>query len=123
VRLKTGYLSVWPRLFPVNGLPEHAHHVCEAGIMTRPHGNRGERTVKGLAMARRTKKVGGSRRGQEALPEVGRGILTRVNADGLRALKMLAIERDLTLQALAVEALNDVLVKHGKRPVVKNPLL
>ena len=31
------------------------------------------------------KKAGGSRRGQEVLPEVGRGILTRVNADGLRA--------------------------------------
>jgi hypothetical protein len=71
-------------------------------------------------MVRRTKKAGGSRRNQEALPEGGRGILTRVNADGL---KILAVERDLTLQALAVEALNDVLVKHGKRPVVKNPLL
>jgi hypothetical protein len=70
----------------------------------------------------RRKKAGGSRRGQEA-PPVGRGILTRVNADGLRALKILAIERDMTLQALGVEALNDVLVKHGKRPVVKNPLL
>jgi hypothetical protein len=53
----------------------------------------------------------------------GQGILTRVNADGLRALKILAVERDMTLQALGVEALNDVLVKHGKRPVVKNPLL
>ena len=74
-------------------------------------------------MVRRTKKAGGSRRDQEVLPEGGRGILTRVNADGLRALKILAVERDLTLQALAVEALNDVLVKHGKRPVVKNPLL
>jgi hypothetical protein len=74
-------------------------------------------------MARRIKKAGGSRQGQEAPLEVGRGILTRVNADGLRALKILAIERDMTLQALGVEALNDVLVKHGKRPVVKNPLL
>jgi hypothetical protein len=74
-------------------------------------------------MARRTKKAGGSRRGQETLPEVGRGVLTRVNAEGLRALKILAIERDMTLQALGVEALNDMLVKHGKRPVVKNPLL
>jgi len=73
-------------------------------------------------MARRSKKAGGSRR-QEVLPEVGRGILTRVNADGLRALKILAVERDMTLQALGVEALNDMLVKHGKRPVVKNPLL
>jgi hypothetical protein len=52
-----------------------------------------------------------------------RGILTRVNADGLRALKLLAVERDMTLQALGVDALNDMLVKNGKRPVVKNPLL
>jgi hypothetical protein len=73
-------------------------------------------------MARRSKRADSSRR-QEATLEAGRGILTRVNADGLRALKILAIERDLTLQALAVEALNDMLVKHGKRPVVKNPLL
>jgi hypothetical protein len=51
------------------------------------------------------------------------GGATRVNADGLRALKILAVERDMTLQALGVEALNDMLVKHGKRPVVKNPLL
>jgi hypothetical protein len=40
VRLKTGYLSVWLRLFPVDGLPEHAHHVCETDIMTRPHGTK-----------------------------------------------------------------------------------
>jgi hypothetical protein len=71
----------------------------------------------------RRKKVGRSRPGQKALGEARRGILTRVNADGLRALKILAIERDMTLQALAIEALNDLLVKHGKRPVVKHPLL
>ncbi len=31
---------------------------------------------------------------------------------------MLAIELDTTLQALVVEALNDVLSKYGKRPAV-----
>jgi hypothetical protein len=36
-------------------------------------------------------------------------------------LRILAIERDTTLQALAVEALNDLLAKYGKRPNVKNP--
>jgi hypothetical protein len=35
---------------------------------------------------------------------------------------MLALERDMTLQALAIEALNDVLKKHGRRAVVRNPL-
>jgi len=47
---------------------------------------------------------------------------TGFSTRGLRALKILAIERDMSLQALGVEALNDMLVKHGKRPVVKNPL-
>ena len=44
-----------------------------------------------------------------------------MNADGLRALKLLAIERDTTLQALSIEALNDMLAKHGKRRAVKMP--
>jgi hypothetical protein len=53
----------------------------------------------------------------------GRAILTRVNAEGLKALRMLALERDTTLQAVAIEAFNDVLRKHGKRAAVRNPLL
>jgi hypothetical protein len=72
-------------------------------------------------MARDTGKAGGSRQKQEASVGEWRGILTRVNPDSLRALKILAIERDTTLQALVVEALNDLLSKHGKRPVVKTP--
>jgi hypothetical protein len=72
-------------------------------------------------MARRADKVAGSRHKREAPVAEWRGILTRVNPDGLRALKMLAIELDTTLQALVVEALNDVLSKHGKRPGVKTP--
>lgn len=58
---------------------------------------------------------------QVFMAERERGILTRVNAEGLRALKLLAIDRDTTLQALAVEALNDMLSKHGKRRAVKTP--
>ena len=53
----------------------------------------------------------------------GRGMLIRVNAEGLKALRLLAIEKDTTLQDLAVEALNDVLEKNGKRRTVKNPSL
>jgi len=52
-----------------------------------------------------------------------KAILTRINADGWRALRMLAVERDTTLNALAVEAFNDLLKKHGKRAAVENPLL
>jgi hypothetical protein len=51
-----------------------------------------------------------------------RGILARVNRDGWRALSLLAIERETSLQALAIEAFNDLLTKHGKRPVVRGPL-
>ena len=50
-------------------------------------------------------------------------VLVRINADGWRSLKFLAVERDTTLNALAVEAFNDLLKKHGKRQNVDNPLL
>jgi hypothetical protein len=50
-------------------------------------------------------------------------VLVRINADGWRSLKFLAAERDTTLNALAVEAFNDLLKKHGKRQNVGNPLL
>ena len=40
-----------------------------------------------------------------------------------RALRMLAAEQDTQLNALAIEAFNDLLAKHGKRRVVENPLL
>jgi hypothetical protein len=36
---------------------------------------------------------------------------------------MLAVENDTALNALAVEAFNDLLKKHGKRQSVENPLL
>jgi hypothetical protein len=51
-----------------------------------------------------------------------RGLLVRVNADGLRALRQLALDEDTTLQSLAIEALNDLLKKRGAKPVVANPL-
>ena len=47
--------------------------------------------------------------------------MIRVNPEGLKALKLLAVEKDSTLQALAVEAFNDLLQKNGVRRVVKNP--
>jgi hypothetical protein len=56
-------------------------------------------------------------------PGAFKSVLVRINADGWRALKMLAIESDTTLNALAVEAFNDLLKKHAKRQNVENPLL
>jgi hypothetical protein len=52
-----------------------------------------------------------------------RGVMTRINQRGWRDLKLLALERGTTLNALAVEAFNDVLRKYGKRASVENPLV
>jgi len=51
----------------------------------------------------------GARRKSDEMGESLRAILTRVNSEGLKALRMLALERDTTLQAVAIEAFNDVL--------------
>lgn len=70
-------------------------------------------------MGRKPKTIGPTARD----PGAFRSVLVRINTDGWRALKMLAVENDTTLNALAVAAFNDLLKKHGKRPVVENPLL
>ena len=56
-------------------------------------------------------------------PDAFKSVLVRINIDGWRALKVLAVEKEATLNALAVEAFNDLLKKHGKRASVENPLL
>ena len=56
-------------------------------------------------------------------PDAFKAVLTRMNHDGWRALRMLAAERDTKLNALAIEAFNDLLAKYGKRRSVENPLL
>jgi hypothetical protein len=55
-------------------------------------------------------------------PEVSKQILTRMGLDGWRGLRMSAVEKDTTVNALAIEAF-DLLKKYGKRAVVENPLL
>ena len=56
-------------------------------------------------------------------PGAFKSVLVRVNIEGWRALKVLAAEQETTLNALAVEAFNDLLKKQGKRQSVQNPLL
>ena len=56
-------------------------------------------------------------------PEAFKQVLTRMSLPGWRALRMLAVERDTTINALAIEAFNDLLKKYGKRQSVENPLL
>jgi len=67
---------------------------------------------------------GGRRKksGPAAAADRERGILTRINADGLKALRQLALDRDTTLQALMIEAANDLLRKHGRRGSAQTPL-
>jgi hypothetical protein len=52
-------------------------------------------------------------------PVAARGILTRINPEGLKALRQLALDRDTTVQALMIEAVNDLLRKYRRRPVAQ----
>jgi hypothetical protein len=56
---------------------------------------------------------------QASAPVAARGILTRVNPAGLKALRQLALDRDTTVQALMIEAANDLLRKYKRRPVAQ----
>jgi hypothetical protein len=69
-------------------------------------------------MGRKPKTTGPTARD----PGAFKSVLTRIDADGWRALRMLAVENDTTLNALAIEAFNDLLKKHGKKQTVENPL-
>jgi hypothetical protein len=60
-------------------------------------------------------------KGEVDRPDV-RQLAVRVDPDGLLAIKRLALDLNTSVQALGVEAWNDLLKKHGKRPVVRNPL-
>jgi hypothetical protein len=64
------------------------------------------------------KRTSASKVAAKAVQSGSRGVLARINVDGWRALRLLSVERDTTMQALAIEAFNDLLVKHGKRPIV-----
>jgi hypothetical protein len=56
---------------------------------------------------------------QASAPVAARGILTRINPEGLKALRQLALDRDTTVQALIIEAVNDLLRKYRCRPVAE----
>jgi hypothetical protein len=76
-----------------------------------------------MATKRRSATAAGARKTNQARDERDlRAVLIRVNSAGLRALRQLALDQDTTLQALGVEALNDLLRKHGAKPIVTNPL-
>lgn len=51
-----------------------------------------------------------------------RGLLIRVNHEGLMAVRALRDHLNTSIQALGVEAWNDLLAKHGRKPALKSPL-
>jgi hypothetical protein len=71
-------------------------------------------------MGRKPKTTGPTARNN---PDAFKQVLTRMSLDGWRALRMLAVEEDTTLNALAIEAFNDLLRKYGKKASVENPLV
>ena len=70
-------------------------------------------------MGRKPKIIGPTARND---PGAFKQVLTRMSLGGWRALRMLAVEENTTLNALAVEAFNDLLRKYGKKASVENPL-
>jgi hypothetical protein len=46
------------------------------------------------------RRQGKAKTAQASAPTAGRGILTRINPEGLKALRQLAFDRDTTVQAL-----------------------
>ena len=71
-------------------------------------------------MGRKPKTAGPTARKN---PDAFKQVLTRMDLDGWRALRMLAVEEGTTLNALAIEAFNDLLRKYGKKASVENPLV
>ena len=70
-------------------------------------------------MGRKPKTTGSTSRNN---PDAFKQVLTRMSPGGWRALRMLAVEENTTLNALAIEAFNDLLRKYGKKALVENPL-
>jgi hypothetical protein len=64
-------------------------------------------------------RQGKTKAAQASTPVTGRGILTRINPAGLKALRQLALDRDTTVQALMIEAVNDLLRKYRRRSVAQ----
>jgi len=50
-------------------------------------------------------------------PDGRKGILVRARPEAWKALKLVALDQDKTLQDVMIEAINDVLQKHGKPPI------
>ncbi len=59
------------------------------------------------------------RRDTHVAPERLRAVIIRVDREGLRTLRQLALDKDRTLQSLGIEALNDLLRKYGCKQLLR----
>lgn len=66
-------------------------------------------------LTRETEAAGNSAPARQA--DGRKGILVRARPEAWKALKLVALDRERTLQDVMTEAINDVLTKHGKPPV------
>jgi hypothetical protein len=70
-------------------------------------------------MGRKPKTTGPTSRKN---PDAFKQVLTRMSPGSWKVLRILAVEKETTLNALAIEAFNDLLRKYGKKASVENPL-
>ena len=68
-----------------------------------------------------TAKSGAKSAGQQKAPPAMKYVQTRLTEPSWKELQMLRLERSESLQTLIVEALNDLMVKHGKKPTIAGP--
>jgi hypothetical protein len=121
----TSEKSIYRKLYPLRRIVQarnaesllSGHGVANLIQSLPPH--RLTRQQGGSQMGRKPKTTGPTARD----PGAFKSVLTRMGVEGWRALRMLAVENDTTLNALAIEAFNDLLKKYGKRQSVENPLL
>jgi len=55
------------------------------------------------------------------VPPLMKYLQTRLTEPSWKELKMLSLDTGDSLQTLVVTALNDLMVKHGKKPVIAGP--
>jgi hypothetical protein len=71
-------------------------------------------------MAGKSGSKQGAKKGAKVPPAM-KYLQTRLTESSWRELKMLSIETGESLQTLVVEALNDLMEKSGKKPVIAGP--
>jgi|ERR1700736_2070983 hypothetical protein len=85
-------------------------------FMFRWPGDRpGEFQMAGKPVSKQSAKKGAK------VPPAMKYLQTRLTEPSWKELKMLSIEAGESLQTLVVAALNDLMVRHGKKPIIAGP--